>query len=56
MEKKGSINGLSIIRPEPITKKYRLAATVSQIPLAKKVRAKGFNDLFFIFGLLRIIC
>jgi hypothetical protein len=47
--KKGSIGGLSIIRPEPMTKKYRMPATVSQIPLAKNVRARGLNDLFSIF-------
>ena len=33
--KKGWIGGLSIILPAPITKKYRIPAIVSHIPLIK---------------------
>jgi hypothetical protein len=51
--KNGSMGGLSIMRPVPITEMYRMAATVSQIPLAKKVIAKGVKDLFFVFIFLK---
>jgi hypothetical protein len=48
------MGGLSIIRPVPITKMYRMAATVSQMPLAKNAMARGFNEfgimiMFFFF-------
>lgn len=47
IEKKGSIGGLSINRPVPIIKIYKIPATVSQTPLKMKVMAKGFNLLLF---------
>ena len=39
-----------MMRPEPIMKKYKTAATVSHTPLAKKVMPRGFNDLIFILS------
>jgi len=48
IEKNGSIGGASIKRPEPMMKKYSIAAIVSQTPLKINTMANGFKLFFLI--------